>query len=162
MWKLMTLACAALLAVGAARAQDYSGSAFASAATSAGMAAAALGRMADGKSSNVKIQSLGRDIARDHEAANEELARLADEKGFGLPDSASASADQREDEFGSLQPEEFDRRFLEATISDHAAAIALFEREASLGADADMRGFAQRMLPVLRSHLAAAQALQKQ
>src|SRR5690606_18756112 len=131
-----------------------------SAATSSGLAAVAIGEMADAKSSNVKIQSLGRDIAREHVAANAELAELAGEKGFGLPDSVDASAEQRGTELGALVADEFDRRFLEAVISDHAAAIALYEREASFGADADMRAFANRMLPVLRGHLATAQALQ--
>ena len=45
-------------------------------------------------------------------------------------------------------------------ISDHAAQLALYEREATLGADADLRALAQRMLPTLRAHLASAKALQ--
>lgn len=160
MWKLMTLACASLLVLGVARAQDTAGQAFASAATSASLTATALGEMADAKSANVRVQTLGRDIARDHAGVNAEIAGLADEKGFGLPDSVGAGADQREAELDALRGDEFDRRVLEAVVTDHAAQIALFEREASAGADIDLRELAQRTLPMLRRHLEAAKALQ--
>jgi putative membrane protein len=160
MWKFAATACAALFAAGSAFAQDGVGQAFVSEATSVGLTAIALGRMADAKSSNVRIQTLGRDIARDHEAANEELSRLAGEKDLVLPDTVPADKDQRGNSFDSLLGDEFDRRFLEATIRDHAAAITLFDREAASGADAELRDFARRMLPALRGHLAAAQALQ--
>lgn len=160
MCKFIAMVCAALFATGFAQAQDSIDQAFAAEATAAGMTAIALGRMADAKSSNVKVQTLARDIVRDHEAANEELARLSGEKDLPLPEAVPANKEQRGNEFDSLLPAEFDRRFLEATIRDHASEIALFEREAAAGADADLRDFARRMLPTLRSHLAAAQALQ--
>lgn len=160
MWKLMTLACTALIAVSTAHAQDAPGQAFASSATSAGLAAIALGEMADARSTHVGVQTLGRDLARDHAALNAEIAGLADAKGLSLPDDGSAGAEQRGNALDSLRGEEFDRRLLEAVVADHAAAIALFEREASAGADVDLRELAQRTLPVLRGHLATAKALQ--
>ena len=160
MWRVLASAGIALAFACSARAQDDVGQAFASAATSAGLAAVALGEMADARSSNIRVQTLGRDIARVHAAANAEIARIAGDKGFGLPDSVDAGADQREAELGTLTGGEFDRRFLESVISDHAAQLALYEREATLGADADLRALAQRMLPTLRAHLASAKALQ--
>ncbi|RYD15161.1 MAG: DUF4142 domain-containing protein [Lysobacteraceae bacterium] len=163
MWKFVLIACTALGAAGAARAQDQAGQAgqaFASAATSAGMAAVALGEMADARSTNVRVQTLGRDIARDQAATNADIARIAGDRGFGLPDSVDAGADQREAELGALTGEDFDRRLLEALVIEHAAQLALYEREASLGADPDLRALARRTLPALRAHLASAKALQ--
>ena len=76
MWKYLASAAIVLALVAGARAQDDIGQAFASAATSAGLAAVALGDMADARSSNIRVQTLGRDIAREQATANAEIARI--------------------------------------------------------------------------------------
>ena len=54
----------------------------------------------------------------------------------------------------------FDRGFIEAQVKAHQDAIALFEKQANGGADADLKAFAQKQLPGLRNHLKQAQDLQ--
>jgi putative membrane protein len=54
----------------------------------------------------------------------------------------------------------FDRPFVEAQVKAHQDAIALFEKQASDGDDADLKAFAQKQLPALRNHLKQAQDLQ--
>jgi putative membrane protein len=54
----------------------------------------------------------------------------------------------------------FDRGFVDGQVKAHQDAIALFEKEVSAGADADVKAFAQKQLPGLRSHLKQAQDLQ--
>ena len=60
----------------------------------------------------------------------------------------------------SLTGAAFDRGFVEGQVKAHQDAIALFEKEVSAGADADVKAFAQKQLPGLRSHLKQAQDLQ--
>ena len=54
----------------------------------------------------------------------------------------------------------FDRGFIEAQVKAHQDAIALFEKQANGGGDADLKAFAQKQLPGLRNHLEQAQDLQ--
>ena len=54
----------------------------------------------------------------------------------------------------------FDRGFIESQVKAHQDAIALFEKQATGGNDADLKAFAQKQLPGLRNHLKQAQDLQ--
>ena len=54
----------------------------------------------------------------------------------------------------------FDRGFIEAQVKAHQEAVALFEKQANGGSDADLKAFAQKQLPGLRNHLKQAQDLQ--
>ena len=54
----------------------------------------------------------------------------------------------------------FDRGFVEAQVKAHQEAIALFEQQANGGGDTDLKAFAQKQLPGLRTHLKQAQDLQ--
>ena len=54
----------------------------------------------------------------------------------------------------------FDRGFVDAQVKAHQEAIALFEKQANGGGDADLKAFAEKQLPGLRNHLKQAQDLQ--
>jgi putative membrane protein len=54
----------------------------------------------------------------------------------------------------------FDKGFIDAQVKAHQDAIALFEKQASGGSDADLKAFASKQLPALRTHLKQAQDLQ--
>lgn len=54
----------------------------------------------------------------------------------------------------------FDRGFVDAQVKAHQEAIALFEQQAKSGSDGDLKAFAQKHLPGLRTHLKRAQDLQ--
>jgi putative membrane protein len=54
----------------------------------------------------------------------------------------------------------FDKGFIEAQVKMHQDAVALFEKEANGGSDADLKAFAAKQLPGLRAHLKQAQDLQ--
>jgi putative membrane protein len=51
-----------------------------------------------------------------------------------------------------LSGAEFDREFIRNQAKMHDEAVALFEREAGGGKDADLKAFAARTLPTLREH----------
>lgn len=55
----------------------------------------------------------------------------------------------------------FDEGFIAARIKAHQDAIALFDQQSDIGADPELKAFAQRQLPALRDHLRRAQALQQ-
>lgn len=55
----------------------------------------------------------------------------------------------------------FDEGYVAEQIKAHQDAIALFEQQASRGADADLKAFAAAQLPALREHLRQAEELQR-
>jgi putative membrane protein len=73
---------------------------------------------------------------------------------------AMAGAGQQSEPWMSASGAAFDRGFIEAQVKAHQEAIALFEKQANGGGDADLKGFAQKQLPALRNHLKQAQDLQ--
>jgi putative membrane protein len=54
----------------------------------------------------------------------------------------------------------FDKAYIDDQVKAHQDAIALFEKEASGGSDAELKAFAAKQLPGLRGHLKQAQDLQ--
>jgi putative membrane protein len=86
----------------------------------------------------------------------------------GVPTTGEAADRQRSGGTATHQSEPwmsmtgaaFDRGFVDGQVKAHQDAIALFEKEVSAGADADVKAFAQKQLPGLRSHLKQAQDLQ--
>ena len=55
----------------------------------------------------------------------------------------------------------FDQAWLGMMVNDHQKDIAAFQRQAQQGADADLKNFAKKTLPVLQKHLKMVQAAQK-
>jgi len=161
--RLLAFAVCSLASFGIAHSMEpatASDQGFVTQASSAGLSEIALGKMADARSGNVSIKQFGAMMVRDHGAANTELATIAESKGFTIPDSVSAEQDQRESSFESLLPAEFDRKYLDAMVSDHLQAIALFQQQSDAGADPELRAFAARTLPTLQNHLQTAKTLQ--
>jgi putative membrane protein len=60
----------------------------------------------------------------------------------------------------SATDDEFDRMYIGLVgIEDHQADIALFERASREASDPELRAWAGKTLPTLRSHLEAARSL---
>ena len=55
----------------------------------------------------------------------------------------------------------FDTAYVKEMVVDHEKDVAAFEKEAKDGKDPDVKAWAKKTLPTLRSHLADAQALSK-
>ena len=47
----------------------------------------------------------------------------------------------------------FAKAFVDQQLAEHQVAIALFQSEAASSMDTELRGFAQRQIPVLQHHL---------
>jgi putative membrane protein len=56
------------------------------------------------------------------------------------------------DKLAKLSGADFDREYMRNQVKDHEKAVALFERQANSGSDADLKAFATKTLPTLREH----------
>jgi len=152
---MIAAACTSLLAIwGLAFAAEPAASpdaAFVSKAVPAGREEVMAARAALKMSKSAGVRKAARMMHRDHRTANDALTALAKQKGWVLPPRDVSAA----------TPANYsDNDYVESQIKAHQDAIALFTDEASGGADADLRAFAQKTLPALMHHLTVLQALQ--
>jgi putative membrane protein len=106
---------------------------------------------------NPAVKSFSQRLVNDHTKANQELIALAKTKSVQLPadDPKMASSMPIAKKTGP----DFDKEFAKMMVDDHQKTITLFEKEASTGSDPDVKSWASKTLPTLRSHLTEAKTL---
>ena len=134
---------------------------FISHAAQGGQAEVELAQLAKEKASNPEVKAYAERLERDHSKANDELKSLASSKHVTLPGSMKTYAANLKERLSKLSGAEFDRAYVAAMVEDHQKDVRAFEREATAGADADVKAFASKTLPTLKEHLQQAQQLAK-
>ena len=138
---------------------DTADSKFYTTAAQGGMAEVELGNLAQQKSSNASVKEFGAMMASDHGMANEKLKSMADSKSVSLPSTIGVKQMAVKAKLQMLSGDAFDKAYVKDMIKDHQEDIAMFEKEASQGLDADAKAFASATLPTLRTHLKKIQAI---
>ena len=123
-----------------------------------GLAEVELGRLAQERGLREEVKSFGARMVADHGKANEELSRIAAAKRVELPTAPDKKHQRRLEDLRKQSGPDFDRAFMRRMVDDHREDVRDFERQAKNARDADVREFASRQVPVLRSHLESAQA----
>jgi len=115
---------------------------------------AGVGLVADGKVAQARgganVKQIGSRMVSDHTQSNKELQELAKKKGLAMDLSK-----------GNPRPfpkEDFDQQYLLNARNDVEGSIKSFQDEAKSGTDADLKGWANKTLPMLKSELAALKA----
>jgi len=98
----------------------------------------------------------------DHSKANDELKRVASQKGITVPSSVDRKERATIDRLSKLNGDAFDRAYMQDMVKDHQEDVAEFKKEASSGADSDVKAFASKTLPTLEEHLKMAEDTQRQ
>ena len=118
-------------------------------------------KMAAGKSQNAAIKRYAATLVRDHTAASEALKTIAVAKPLRIPDDMPDGKKAQLNMFLKSTPAEFDEKYVKLVgIESHEDEIKLFEAQVKKGQDPQVKGFASKMLPKLKSHLAAARKLE--
>jgi putative membrane protein len=115
------------------------------------------GQLAIQKGKRADIRSFGQMMVKDHGQAQQQLMQLAKTVNINIAPAAA----------GGIQPDlnlknagnNFDRLYVHAMLSGHRSTVQMFETYATTGKNPDVRAFAQRMLPILKAHLATITAL---
>jgi putative membrane protein len=121
-------------------------------AAAGGMAEVELGRLASQKAQNPEVKKFAQMMVTDHTKANAELKTLAARKNVTLPTGLDSSHQSVMERLNGLTGAEFDRAYVEAMVEDHEDTVELFEANAD-DADADIKAFAAKNLPVVKGHL---------
>jgi len=133
-------------------------------AARAGTKEVEVGRLAAKQATNASVKAFANRMVTDHTKANDELMAIAKKLSIALPPAATTDADKKAatEKLTGLQGAAFDKAYMDAMVSDHQAAVALFEKESKDGSVADLKAFAGKTLPTIREHLKEATSLQAQ
>lgn len=154
--KLHTLAAAALLLAGAARADDES---FAREAAQGGLMEVEFGQLLKDKAQTREFRDFGETLIEDHGRANTRLAEIARAQGWTIPTELSPEQRVELAELRLLEGDEFERAARNLAIRDHREDTQKFRDAVETVENADLRLFAQETLPVLMRHLSEAEGL---
>jgi predicted outer membrane protein len=118
-----------------------------------------LSQSALSKTANGNVQNFAQRMIDDHTKANQDITRLAEQKGVTLPSDLSPDQQAISNELSALTGREFDKAYMDINEFAHQKDVIAFKRQAQSGKDKDVRDFASATLPTLSSHLAAARSL---
>lgn len=113
--------------------------------------------LAVSRASRAEVKTLAQTMVDDHRKAYEELQGLASKKNITIP--AALSDDEAKDATKLRDEKKFDKKYTDLMVDEHKKAIDKFEKAAQDCQDADLRDWANKMLPGLRHHLDMAMAL---
>jgi putative membrane protein len=141
-------------------ANDNSDNQFAQSAASAGEFEVRASQLALDKGTSDDVKKFARRMVDDHTKANRELMDLATKKGFRIQ---AAMTQKQVDIFAQLARaiQDFDKQYVKAQLDGHEEAVALFEKQAKDGKDADLKGWAEKTLPTLKDHMKIVRDLSK-
>ena len=118
-------------------------------------------QMASQKTQDTQVKTFADKMVSDHTKAGDELTALAQSKGVTLPTEPSLSQRAKMKVLSSETGAHFDKSYAkDIGVSAHKDTVALFEKEAANGKDADVKAFAEKTLPTLREHMKMATDLQ--
>jgi putative membrane protein len=139
--------------------QPFTDQRFVTMASRDGLAEVDLANLALKHAASEDVKKFAERMLKDHTKINKELNRLADSKGIRPAEKMDKKHRALAEKLAELQGADFDREYMKDMISDHKAAVALFEREAKEGHDPELKDFASKTLPTLREHLKMARKI---
>ena len=128
-------------------------------AAQGGMAEVELGKLATEKASSPEVKKFGQRMVNDHSKANEQLKEVASSQGITLPSKLSAKDEMTKEHLSKLSGEQFDKAYMSDMVKDHTQDVADFQQEANSASDPAVKEFAEKTLPVLKSHLREARQI---
>ena len=123
------------------------------------LAEARMGKLAAQQSYDQPVRDFGLKLESDHTAHAGEIERLLEPLNVTIPTEPSTEALSQIAALTRLSGEEFDAAFVQMTIWTHTDAIERYGAQTHANPDRSLHDFATRSLPMLREHLAQAEAL---
>lgn len=144
--------------MGAAAALAPADMKFAMSAARSGLFEVEVSRMAAAKATVPAVRGFAQALVHDHTAANQELAAVLHRKGLSAPSTLPPHLQSQLRRLARMSGASFDNAYIRMVgLQDHQRDIAAFERSIPKLSDRDLRGWAEKNLPVLRTHLRDAQ-----
>lgn len=121
-------------------------------AAQGGMMEVELGKLAASKAQNPEVKAFGQRMVVDHGKAGDELKALAAKKNIELPKELSGGMKAEVERLSKLSGAEFDKEYVKLMVDDHDEDLEAFQDQADDGKDPDVKAFAAKYAPVIKSH----------
>jgi putative membrane protein len=122
-------------------------------ATMNGVAEVRLSQLALTKANNENIKAFSTLVIKDYAAANTEIKSLAAAKSLSLDSTKNnEDFDQQVTQLTTVSGEEFENLYIQVMNRNHEQALRLFE-EGSRSDDAQVKAYAKKYLPLIKTHL---------
>lgn len=134
--------------------RDVSSSAdqFMTEAAQGGIMEVKLGQLASTKAQNAEVKAFGKKMVEDHTKANNDLKALAAKKKVEIPTEMAESQQREYDRLSKLSGAEFDKEYVKLMVADHDGDVEAFQDQADDAEDADLKAFAAKYAPIIKSH----------
>jgi len=125
----------------------------------AGMAVVKIAGLGAQKAVHSDVKAFAEMLVIDHIKANEELTKLAASKGVELSAVIDPKHAEKFQKLEKTESADFDKEFLAEISSGHKKCIGNFEDAAKDSKDSDLKMWAEKMIPTLKTHLEQAKEL---
>ena len=129
------------------------------AAAQGGMLEVRLGEIAKEKAARQDVKDFGAMMATDHGKAGEELKAVATKNGVTRLERRERPVKMKTkhkaivDKLSKLSGAEFDKTYIAEMVKDHEKDAIAFKDASKTAKNPDVKGFAAKTLPVIKSHL---------
>lgn len=120
-----------------------------------------MGKMAQQNGVNDRVKNFGNMMVNDHSKANDELMQLVKSKNFNMTDSSSKKDQDHMMSMQKMKGKDFDKHYMSMMLDDHQKDVNEFEKASKTLKDPDLKNWATKTLPVLKTHLDSARAISK-
>jgi putative membrane protein len=111
------------------------------------------GQMAEAKAWRADVKSLAKPLVQEHTESYEHLTELATKTGATIPKGIDTAKDPIVKQLSRLKGASFDYQFVRDEVAANRMATAAFKQEAAHGKDAEVKAYANRMIPILSKEL---------
>ncbi len=111
-----------------------------------------LGQVAVHRANSPVVKQFAQRMIDDHTKANNELMAIARQEGVQIPKQIGTDHRQAMDRLSKLDGPDFDHAYMRYEMDQHARDVALFQRHADVGHDAQVKAWVQKTLPTLQQH----------
>jgi putative membrane protein len=112
-----------------------------------------LGELAQNQAVNDSVKELGKILLKDHQKSLKELQVLAGKKMVTIPSEITEKGRDSYNKLLEKKAAEFDEFYCDEMVKGHKDAIDKFEKGATDAEDVEIKNWANKQLPVLRTHL---------
>ena len=105
------------------------------------------------------VEEFAQRMVVDHRNAQEQLGQLASALDIGLPLELDQEHEQMLRKLRDERGQSFDRLYAGLQVQMHEEAVELYRAQATQGQNAELKQFAEGLLPALQGHLEMARAM---
>jgi putative membrane protein len=134
---------------------------FVNTAATMDMTGANEGQMAQNKASRAEVKDFARMLVQDDSQQYGQLAELAAKNGVSVPKGINTGRIPTAKQLASLNGTRFDQQFARDQIAAEQRSLAIFKHEAHYGQNAELKAFANKMIPVIQTDLKRAEECSK-